>query len=580
MDKKRGRPLKQEVSEKTKAKRKQRSAKKKGQVLKKGRPTMSQSVSQSVIVKIGDTSRKRRSSSRRPPAPAAFTPPTIIQGPPQIDYTPLFQSMRSLQNPMPMIQESTPLSMSTQQLIPMSTQTEEPAEVMAGRAAIKRQQFIPISSFERRTSNLSEDSIEPMLPSVSDSVRFIESFQVPVPPVPPAFGLPRQSSFNIPLRSFSEPVRSSEPGLPEPLEPRIEPISIKESIKKVKAKKEATSIASELVGEMVSNAADIAFQRQQEAKREQSKRELTLEQIARAKKDRQFELQREREEDERRARFDERMKKEERQRDFEERQDELRLEEQEAEEEETEQMSREDVDVKLDKNEKAIRQINIAMNKAEHLGKRASLNAQESQELQKLILDLTKAYDQLSSMRILPRSLKPIKARLEELKQSPNSVEVTNFGFVSEPVREADAYFTERLVDKDGTYPRIVYAESRPTQQKSKKPKEAVPVIPEAPEVVVPAKGRAIETILTDEQFNSKKNRLYREGRYKDLISFIKEQAPTRKVELMDKQISVIESKKGNMRNMKALLEMGLIDEARYLNYQIEFGVGSPFVQK
>lgn len=568
MDKKRGRPLKQEVSEKTKAKRKQRSAKKKGQVLKKGRPTMSQSVSQSVVVKIGDTSRKR-SSTRRPAAPAAFTPPTIIQGPPPIDYTPLFQSMRSLQNPMPMIQESTPLSMST----PTQTEVpaEIPAEVMAGQAALRRQrQFIPVSSFERRTSNLSEDSLEPMRPSVSDSVRVIQSFQVPVPP---AFDLPRQSSFNVPLRSFSEPVRSSDP-LPEPLEP----ISIKESIKKVKAKKEATTIASELVGEIVSNAADIAFQRQQDAKREQSKRELTLEQIAQAKKDRQFKLQREASDEA--QRFDEMMKKLQRERDFEERQDRLRMEEQEAEEEETEQMTREDIDVKLDPNEKSIRRINVAMNKAEHLGKRASLNAQESQELQKLILQLTKAYDQLSSMRNLPANLQSIKSRLEELKQSPNSVATTNFGFVSEPVREADAYFTERLVDKDGTYPRIVYAESRPTQQKSKKPKEAVPVIPEALEVVVPAKGRAIETILTDEQFNSKKNRLYREGRYKDLISFIKEQAPTRKVELMDKQISVIESKRGNMRNMKALLEMGLIDERRYVNYQITFGSVNQFVQK
>jgi hypothetical protein len=107
---KRGRPKKESVSKKTAQKRDQRE-----------RATMSQSVKQSVVVKIGDTKRKsttrKKSGSGMPSSYQHNLQPTIVQSP-QVDYTPLILALNRtpnpIQPPMPTIRERTPLSVGVQ----------------------------------------------------------------------------------------------------------------------------------------------------------------------------------------------------------------------------------------------------------------------------------------------------------------------------------------------------------------------------------------------------------------------------------------------------------------------------------
>ena len=116
--KKRGRPKKKEVSKKTAQRRVQRE---------RAIISQKQSVKQSVVVNVGDTKSKRKSTPRKKGTyQQNIQQPTIIQSP-QVDYTPLILALNRTPNPIhPPIghTDRTPLSVAvqtTEQALPSSS---------------------------------------------------------------------------------------------------------------------------------------------------------------------------------------------------------------------------------------------------------------------------------------------------------------------------------------------------------------------------------------------------------------------------------------------------------------------------
>lgn len=159
--KKRGRPKKEDASAKAVARRRQRSAKRRGVQAKRGRPkssqTQTQNVSQVVNVRVGDTkpkSKSRRASSRprQQMPPASIPQPTIIQQPaPAIDYTPLFNALQNF-NPIAQTQR-------------IPEQVSNPLSMAVGNA-MPRQESVPVDVAEEISLQPSRAKVAPLSQSV------------------------------------------------------------------------------------------------------------------------------------------------------------------------------------------------------------------------------------------------------------------------------------------------------------------------------------------------------------------------------------------------------------------------------
>lgn len=216
--KKRGRPKREEVSEKALARRRQRSAKRKGVSKPKGRPkktsTQTQSQTQIVNVKIGDTPKKstRKASGKSSGVPPASykhnLAPIFIQPSPQPDYTELFKALQNNRSiPMESIAENTPLSTSVSQGIqtsnPLSISVSQairtPLSVKSEPARVKpsfvSNNFIPNDFLGRK---LEDDEISELSMDDSGITMDEPAFSVKSEPIPTKTPPPLRSSQSEP----------------------------------------------------------------------------------------------------------------------------------------------------------------------------------------------------------------------------------------------------------------------------------------------------------------------------------------------------------------------------------------------
>lgn len=231
--KKRGRPKKDDATAKAVARRRQRSAKRKGVSKSVGRPkktsTQTQTQTQIVNVKVGDTAKKttRRASGKSSGTPPASyqhnLAPIFIQPSPQPDYTELFKALQnnqSIQPPMETIRENTPLSTSVSQGIQTSNplslgvsqavQTSSKLSVKSEPARAKPSfvpnNFIPKDFLGRR---IEDDEVSEL--SMDESgIIMDEPFSVKSEPLPFDTQPPPL------IRSVSDPISSAPRPRPKP----------------------------------------------------------------------------------------------------------------------------------------------------------------------------------------------------------------------------------------------------------------------------------------------------------------------------------------------------------------------------
>lgn len=160
--KKRGRPKNEDASAKVIARRRQRSAKRKGVSKPRGRPkkttqSQTQNVSQVVNVRVDTpkkTTRRAPSRPRQQMPPASIPQPTIIQQPaPAIDYTPLFNALQNF-NPINQTQR-------------IPEQVSNPLSMAVGNA-MPRQESVPVDVAEEISLKPSKAQVAPLSQSVYD----------------------------------------------------------------------------------------------------------------------------------------------------------------------------------------------------------------------------------------------------------------------------------------------------------------------------------------------------------------------------------------------------------------------------